>query len=60
MIQNYFHNVKIFLGSLISNARVWAGGTRAFTLKKSAARPRSGQTPGGQKSLGTQTPKTPP
>ena len=33
MIQNYFHNVKIFLGSLIPNARVWAGGTRTFTLK---------------------------
>jgi len=25
MIQNYFDNVKRILGSLISNARVWAG-----------------------------------
>jgi len=33
MIQNYFDNVKRILGSLISNARVWAGWDKGIYLK---------------------------
>ncbi len=51
MIQNYFYNVKGFLGSFILNARVGSGETRAFTLI-AAARPRSGQKRAGKKERG--------
>jgi len=51
MIQNYFDNVKRILGSLISNARVWAGWDRGIYLN-SGGSPAKRAKPGGQKGWG--------
>jgi len=55
MIQNYFDNVKRILGSLISNARVWAGwskGIYLFSFLKIGGSPAERAKAGGQKERG--------
>ena len=51
MIQNYFDNVKRILGSLISNARVWAGWDKGIYLN-SGGSPAKRAKAGGQKGKG--------
>lgn len=51
MIQNYFDNVKRILGSLISNARVWAGWDKGIYLKIGGS-PAKRAKAGGQKGRG--------
>jgi len=55
MIQNYFHNVKRFLGSLISNARAredWGKRIYLFSFLKIGGSPAKRAKAGGQKERG--------
>ena len=55
MIQNYFHNVKRFLGSLISNARAredWGKRIYLFSFLKIGGSPAERAKAGGQKGKG--------
>jgi len=55
MIQNYFHNVKRFLGSLISNARAredWGKRIYLFSFLKIGGSPAERAKAGGQKERG--------